>query len=219
MKHPKGPRGDRIAARIRAAAAYADLNRGQLGEALGYSVETVSALFAGQKATDIELRRKIAATCGVPAEFMEYGFDRIADPIPEPERRVRELLEQVQQDVVTGQAIGQEIAARLEVHHLTPLSEGGTQDPENLVVVDPNTHRLLHQLQTRIGQLEEALDSSNAVDFTRVAIDEGRAATTAALESAGVAGSTPAAEPARDEGDASPEAPALQIASSVRGSR
>jgi hypothetical protein len=74
-------------------------------------------------------------------------------------------------------AAGEALAQRLEVHHLTPVSEGGTNELDNLILVDPETHRLLDTLQARISQLEASVlagrPESDAV-LTRSGVDERR---------------------------------------------
>jgi hypothetical protein len=40
-----------------------------------------------------------------------------------------------------------------EGHHLVPLSEDGAQKPDNIVVLCPNHHRMLHYADVEIGEL------------------------------------------------------------------
>lgn len=88
-------RGDDYAARVRAARAYADLDRVALGERLGFSKETVSRIESGERsvAGDSALLAKIAVACGVPRDFMEAGFGRFERPISDVERELYALRE------------------------------------------------------------------------------------------------------------------------------
>jgi transcriptional regulator with XRE-family HTH domain len=86
------PRGDHHSARIRAARAFADLDRIELGKRIGFSKETVSRLESGERgADDPVLLGKIAAACGVPAEFMALGFAPLERPLTDVEQRLYEL--------------------------------------------------------------------------------------------------------------------------------
>jgi transcriptional regulator with XRE-family HTH domain len=100
------PRGDDYAARVRAARAYADLDRVAFGERLGFSKETVSRIESGERsiAGDSALLAKIAVACGVPHDFMEVGFSRFDRPISDVERELyalREAHEELAQQVGT----------------------------------------------------------------------------------------------------------------------
>jgi len=41
-----------------------------------------------------------------------------------------------------------------EGHHLIPLSEGGTQERDNIVILCPNHHRMMHYADVEIGDLK-----------------------------------------------------------------
>jgi len=41
---------------------------------------------------------------------------------------------------------------RLEVHHVVPLSKGGTNDPDNLITLCSKCHRAIHQAQKFEGK-------------------------------------------------------------------
>jgi transcriptional regulator with XRE-family HTH domain len=64
-----------VAARIRAARAYADLTRRELAEQLGVSESTIQRREHGQQP---DPRRQelmaIAQVCSVPLAFLEHGF-------------------------------------------------------------------------------------------------------------------------------------------------
>ncbi|WP_413168403.1 HNH endonuclease [Capilliphycus salinus ALCB114379] len=40
-----------------------------------------------------------------------------------------------------------------EGHHLVPLSQGGSQDASNVVILCPNHHRMFHYAVVSIGKL------------------------------------------------------------------
>lgn len=90
---PEAPRGDIYAARARAARAYADLERPELGQRLSFSKESITRIENGEKAIsdDPELRRRLAEACGLPPLFMEVGFAPLEQPITEVERRIYQL--------------------------------------------------------------------------------------------------------------------------------
>jgi len=94
---PHTPRGGAYAARIRAAAGYADLDRVRLGESLGVSRETVSRLFAGKSEPSLEARREIAAACGVPEWFMETGFEGVEE-LDDQRQSVGQLAAQLREE-------------------------------------------------------------------------------------------------------------------------
>lgn len=87
------PRGDQFAARVRAARAYADLNRIQLGELIGFSKETISRIESGDRPVsgDPVLLLKIADACSVPASFLERGFETDGTYGDDMEERMRAL--------------------------------------------------------------------------------------------------------------------------------
>jgi predicted HNH restriction endonuclease len=41
-----------------------------------------------------------------------------------------------------------------EAHHLIPLSEGGTQEENNIIILCPNHHRMMHYADIEIGNIE-----------------------------------------------------------------
>jgi transcriptional regulator with XRE-family HTH domain len=83
-----------LAARIRAAFAYADIKRPAAAAALGVSVETVSRWTSGSGGPPIrEVREQIAGLTGVPLDFLEHGF---RDPEPATES---DELRQLRQDL------------------------------------------------------------------------------------------------------------------------
>jgi 5-methylcytosine-specific restriction protein A len=52
----------------------------------------------------------------------------------------------------------------LEVHHLVPLGEGGSDDPANLVVISAHIHRMLHYADVEGIDLAKIVDEK--LDFT-----------------------------------------------------
>ena len=52
----------------------------------------------------------------------------------------------------------------LEVHHLVPLGEGGSDDPTNLVVISAHIHRMLHYAVVEGIDLKKIVDDK--LDFT-----------------------------------------------------
>lgn len=81
------PRGGELAARVRAAAGWADLDRPAFGEAIGYGKETISRLYSGAKIPDGDDLKLIATACKVPLWFLEHGFD---PPRSDTERALRD---------------------------------------------------------------------------------------------------------------------------------
>lgn len=73
-------RGDELAARVRAARGWADMNRREMGEALGVSERQVTRLESGQAEVTLEISQRIAVATGVPTWFMEHGFAAPAEP-------------------------------------------------------------------------------------------------------------------------------------------
>lgn len=95
------PRGDELAARMRAARGWADLSRREMGQALRVSERQVTRLESGQADVTAEIRQRVAEACGVPSWFMDHGF-----VVTEPEEPgVSERLEALerQMDTVLGQ--------------------------------------------------------------------------------------------------------------------
>lgn len=68
------PRGREIAARARAARAYADLDQPALAKALSVSVETYARVDAGTRIPDDREMDVIAAATNVPRAFFDSGF-------------------------------------------------------------------------------------------------------------------------------------------------
>ena len=52
----------------------------------------------------------------------------------------------------------------LEVHHLVPLGEGGSDEPSNLVVISAHIHRMLHY--SNVEGIDLAKIVENKLDFT-----------------------------------------------------
>ena len=93
------PKGGEIAGRLRAARGYAGLRQPELAAALGVSLATLSRMENGRTTVSDNTRREVAAICGVPATFMEVGFDpfrvpgaeTVTDRLTAIERRVEDL--------------------------------------------------------------------------------------------------------------------------------
>jgi transcriptional regulator with XRE-family HTH domain len=151
------PRPDSLAARLRAAQAYAGVSNPALADELGVSVETLSRMKNGKTTIPESVPGRVADFCGLPRAFMEVGFAPLDRPITDVERRVFELEDRVAGTSLASPAIAQEIAQRLQLAHIVPVADGGTNDPDNLVVVDPATHRLLDSLRRELEQLQREL--------------------------------------------------------------
>jgi transcriptional regulator with XRE-family HTH domain len=86
-----------MAARARAARAYAGHEQKEVAEALGISVQTYKRIEAGQRDLTDEEAQRLAAKCTVPAAFMQSGFDRLFDgadvegAVERVNRQIREL--------------------------------------------------------------------------------------------------------------------------------
>lgn len=78
-----------MAARVRAARGWRGLDLKELAEAMGYSTRNWSRVEAGEKKLDRDERERVAALCGVPVAFMEYGFKVLAEA--ELERRLAQI--------------------------------------------------------------------------------------------------------------------------------
>lgn len=76
-----------LAARFRAARAYADLTQLELAQALGIDVQTVKRREAGKGDPKRAELIAIASITGVPETFMLDGFDRSY------EKKIREVLQ------------------------------------------------------------------------------------------------------------------------------
>lgn len=64
-----------MAARARAARAYAGHEQSHVAKALGISVQTYKRVEAGTRDLTDSETAALAAACGVPASFMSTGFD------------------------------------------------------------------------------------------------------------------------------------------------
>lgn len=91
-----GRRGDERAAILRAAAAYADLGRLDIGRIIGQSKESVSRIFAGTKTLTDEEARVFVEACGLPPRFAEVGFAPLREPITELEADFYEWRDQAE---------------------------------------------------------------------------------------------------------------------------
>lgn len=77
--NPQRPRGTARSAALRAAIAYRDLSRKDVAAHMNVSVETVSRWQAGTATPDRDQRERLAAFCQVPTDFIERGFDGLAN--------------------------------------------------------------------------------------------------------------------------------------------
>jgi 5-methylcytosine-specific restriction protein A len=56
-----------------------------------------------------------------------------------------------------------------EGHHVVPLGGGGTDDPRNIIIVNPLIHRMLHFAKVEglhLSKIVELSDGSATLDFT-----------------------------------------------------
>ena len=89
------PRSMGLAARIRAAMAWADLPQKPLAKQMGVSVTTINRWMTGpttegyKRPSDQQLD-EIAKLCGVPPAFLQRGFDGL-DPRADGDLRIRAL--------------------------------------------------------------------------------------------------------------------------------
>ena len=68
------PRGGALAARVRAARGYADLDQPDLAKALAMSVQTYGRIESGGRPPTNDELDLIAATTKVPRPFLDSGF-------------------------------------------------------------------------------------------------------------------------------------------------
>lgn len=78
-----------IAARVRAARAWADLDQAVLATAMHYKTRTWARVEAGEKSLTRDEREAVADICRVPRVFLEQGFRMLAEA--DLERRLAEL--------------------------------------------------------------------------------------------------------------------------------
>jgi transcriptional regulator with XRE-family HTH domain len=96
-----------MAARIRAARAYAGLRQNRVAELLGISVAALRRIEAGETRPDPEQLDRLAVLCSVPAEFMRYGFEPLLTEIKKNRRLV-------QRDLARNRALIEQIDERTE---------------------------------------------------------------------------------------------------------
>jgi transcriptional regulator with XRE-family HTH domain len=76
MRRPGDPD---VAARVRAARAYAALEQSDVARALDKSVATYKRMEQGTRPVSRAEGTVIAAMCGVPTSFMESGFEALGE--------------------------------------------------------------------------------------------------------------------------------------------
>lgn len=82
-----------IAARIRAARAYAGLKQTELAERVGVDVQTIKRRERGTAAAKPAELHAIASACGVPVKFLQNGFgDAPRDEVLERLDRLEHLV-------------------------------------------------------------------------------------------------------------------------------
>ena len=127
------PSVSETAARIRAAHYYANLRQDDLAEALGVGVSTVARIEAGRKEATREQVEIIAALCKVPMEFMQTGFELIAQHgrgktpadvvgrVSDLETGIRSLQEGQEEAVVREMEVQARLSAlETAIRHLQP---------------------------------------------------------------------------------------------------
>lgn len=149
-------RGDDEAARARAARAYADLSRDDLGKILGWSKGTISRIEAGARTLRGDDRVRYGEACGVPRWFMETGWT-----IPESAERLS-----------TDAAL---TSVRLELLQIkTQMTEAQATGLQGLSAL---LHRANHEDELRAGvrALEDALrHAGRQVDAARESSEQTR---------------------------------------------
>jgi transcriptional regulator with XRE-family HTH domain len=83
------PSPDSVAARIRAAAAYADLHQHELADAIGYGRQQVARYMKGTQEPKAPTLWAIADVCHVPRWFMEHGWEHHPATPDETDRLAR----------------------------------------------------------------------------------------------------------------------------------
>jgi transcriptional regulator with XRE-family HTH domain len=85
---------DDLAARVRAAAAYAGLDEKRAAKAMGFSTRTLARLESGERDLSVPEAKALAAATGVPLRFLYDGWDAsgdLAQTVEELRREVDEL--------------------------------------------------------------------------------------------------------------------------------
>lgn len=113
------------AARVRAAQGWADLTDDQLAAKLGVSKRTLSRFKAGAEVS-YERRTAIAEATGVPAWFMESGFENAAAPDdPVLAERVEALEARVQAALELARTRDERVGTlELQMRTILSLSRG-----------------------------------------------------------------------------------------------
>ena len=123
----------------------------QIATALGVSPSYICAVRKGRKGVSLELAKDILARLGrnFEDEYIESLF------IPTKVRRHREYIADMRRQVILRtngncQLCGNEAPFKgrddlpyLEVHHVVPLYDGGSDVISNLVALCPNCHRMV----------------------------------------------------------------------------
>jgi transcriptional regulator with XRE-family HTH domain len=93
MTTTRQPGDPQVAARVRAARAFAGLEQAEVAQALEVSVGTYKRIEQGARPASKPERTRIAALCGVPIGFMESGFDHLL--IASDDLLARRVLEEI----------------------------------------------------------------------------------------------------------------------------
>lgn len=101
----------------------------------------------------------------VPAERFEVDGDRHLDPALRAAVLQRDNYTCQISGVGVASGLPTEIAlAILQVHHLVPVADGGTNEMSNLITVAQDPHTLIHVIQRRNGRLGMSKEDFDALD-------------------------------------------------------
>jgi transcriptional regulator with XRE-family HTH domain len=121
--------GEELAARLRAARAYADLRQADLADLLGESLTTYKRMERDGRNLDSEDRlRAVARRCGIPEAFMLAGWGPLARPLSDAERRLVAVEDQLQRLLALEDAVG-ELRGLQAVEAARRIGEAGAAGP------------------------------------------------------------------------------------------
>lgn len=132
-----------------------------------------------QRLSDQEVQEILEMSDSLDEELSEDDFDELAgnnieadrfevhgDRHLDPKLRAAVLQRDNYQCQVTGFGAGlpAEVAlAILQVHHKVPVSDGGTNDMDNLITLSQDPHTLIHVIQSRRGRLNMKKEDFDAL--------------------------------------------------------
>lgn len=95
MTNPTRSLKEERAARARAARAYANLRQSDLADKLGKATVTVKRMETGKQEISLDDLWQIADLCGVPHDFMTYGFESVPEELKRIHQRFDVLTERM----------------------------------------------------------------------------------------------------------------------------